>query len=255
MFFLTVNSYAQKDTINQNASFHFKKNGISIGFLMNPFNKTLDKNYPYNQMLNSGVDPLTNYKEKIYLNSFHDVIISPIIAFNYFGHKRFAHSLGMGLSKNKINTSISGIYDTERHFQSVFINYQVNYLLFKEDRIKIQPYVGLGLNWGNKKLSDHRLYVYNSSVSYTINDHSNLFLVQLPIGMFYTINQHLFLKIGTVLNFIAFSNGKHEFLSSSENNAFKNEVVDYKKMLFINTIISENVLFHNYLQFQFGFKF
>ena len=210
-------SFAQTDSLQKlKPKYRF---AISIGFSLNNFYTAT-----YNPMSSN------DYKEKVFLNSIYNAILSPSVGIHYQPTNRIAYCMSLGIAQFKAN-NFDGDYYFMKRLQAIAFNYETNFFLIK--RNKIRPFIGIGFRFINNKLLDDKSYVENSNIKYYTIDKSNLFLLQIPVG--FLINKHHFvIKLSSTFNLISFSLGKQNFTASSSFNYYKTNETSYSKFIFTN---------------------
>ena len=130
---------AQTDSIKpvkRNSDYKF---GVFAGLTVNT---TKNLNTTYNPMLNTGINPLVDYKDKIYLNSFSNNFLIPYIGFELKQNKRFVHSFSISYLQQKINGDLS-IYYSVKKTQTIFHEYNFYYFFLAKKTEKILPFICL----------------------------------------------------------------------------------------------------------------
>ncbi len=111
---------AQTDSIKpvkRNSDYKF---GVFAGLTVNT---TKNLNTTYNPMLNTGINPLVDYKDKIYLNSFSNNFLIPYIGFELKQNKQFVHSYSVSYLQKKLPMNAVQVYASTRKERAVFHEY------------------------------------------------------------------------------------------------------------------------------------
>ena len=123
LFILIITSSyccAQKDSIKpikRNSDYKF---GVFAGLTINT---TKNLNTTYNPLLNTGSNPLVDYKEKIFLNSFSNNFLIPYIGFELKQNKQFVHSYSVSYLQKKLPMNAVQVYASTRKERAVFHEY------------------------------------------------------------------------------------------------------------------------------------
>lgn len=240
---------AQTDSIKpvkRNSDYKF---GVFAGLTVNT---TKNLNTTYNPMLNTGINPLVDYKDKIYLNSFSNNFLIPYIGFELKQNKQFVHSFSISYLQQKINGDLS-IYYSVKKTQTIFHEYNFYYFFLAKKTEKILPFIGATISAAHKKIDDNVSSITNSTFEYDIFDKSNLILLQVPIGVRFSKN-HFFAQLNTTMTIASYSLGSQNFHASTEI-VFQNQINKYSKFLFIDQLIKEKYFFQNVFEINLGYKF
>lgn len=242
---------AQNDSIKpdkRNSNFKF---GVFAGLTIN---KTKNLNSTYNPLLNSGINPLVDYKDKIFLNSFSNNFLIPYIGFEVKQNKQFVHSFSLSYLQKKYPMNAVQVFASTKKEKAVFHEYNFYYFFLAKKTEKILPFFGAALSAYHKRIDDQSNYFYNPAIGYDIHDKSHLFLLQLPIGIRFS-KKHFFIHANTTISILSYSVGSQKFISSSEANTFKSEENKYSKFLFTDKLIKEKYFYQNIFELNIGYKF
>ncbi len=253
LFILIITSSyccAQKDSIKpikRNSDYKF---GVFAGLTINT---TKNLNTTYNPLLNTGSNPLVDYKEKIFLNSFSNNFLIPYIGFELKQNKQFVHSYSVSYLQKKLPMNAVQVYASTRKERAVFHEYNFYYFFLAKKTEKILPFIGATISVAHKKIDDNVSSITNSTFEYDIFDKSNLILLQVPIGVRFSKN-HFFAQLNTTMTIASYSLGSQNFNASTEI-VFQNQINKYSKFLFIDQLIKEKYFFQNVFEINLGYKF
>ena len=194
--------------------------GISLGASISIFNREIsvrNNPYPYCEYIGLGiVDPILDYKEKLYKNAFHDALIAPEIHINYWGNNYLLYSFGIGFTKEKRYPI--PFYPTDKNaggsFKNLFLTFQTTYRFFNKEHNIVHPFIGLKAYYAHKVLSDSIPW-FNWSTDY-LTDKSNIFLFQIPFGVL-VYKHHIYASLESAINVLGIINGKQEFIPSNKS--------------------------------------
>lgn len=255
LFILTITSNyccAQKDSIKpikRNSDYKF---GVFAGLTINT---TKNLNTTYNPMMNFGTNASVNYKDKIYLNSFANNLLIPYIGIELKQNKHFIHSLSLSyLQKKMPPNDVNGFFSSVKKEQVFFYEYNFLYFFLVDKSDFFLPFIGATLSSSHKKIDDRVSYFYDSTNKYHIVDKSNLFILQVPLGIRFTLNR-FFIQANSTLSVLSYSIGSQKFSASSETDIFDSEKNKYSTFLFIDKLIKEKYFYQNVFELNVGFKF
>jgi hypothetical protein len=250
--FTTGYTYAQKDSIKpikRNSNYKF------AGFAGLTVSTTKNLNTTYNPMMNLGESQQVDYKNRIFLNSFSNNLLIPYIGIEFQQNKQFIHSLNLSyLQKKMPPNDVNGFFSSIKKEQVFFHEYNFLYFFLANKSEKILPFIGATLSSSHKKIDDRVSYFYDSTNKYHIVDKSNLFLLQVPLGIRFTLNR-FFIQANTTLSVLSYSIGSQKFSASSEMDLFDSEENKYSTFLFIDKLIKEKYFYQNVFELNVGYKF
>ncbi len=234
LVFVSLHSHSQSDSISKN---HF---GVSVGFSVNTLN-THTNQYPFCRYVDRSSVRL-DYKEKLYINAFHDALYMPLIEFNYITHdNRIIHTLGIGYNEQdyKDYKMVGAVAPSYGHFTNFNLNYQFTRFLPSEKSLHF--FVAIKGSFSIKTLNFST--VLDVGGEDVITDKSQPILIQIPIGITY-LKRNFRLSLSPTFNIFAIINGTQNFIPSIMNGA-KQESIPYSKVLFIDKIITDEKVFPN----------
>ncbi len=244
---LAGNTKSQNDTTNKN---HF---GVSIGVAVN-----LTPNFDYYPVWYTQKSDYTHYPELLnsygdllYKNALHSFLLNPNIQLSFYMKNGYINTLSFGYIYNKLE---GGQGDYAWHsIKNFYLNYEfiVN-VMNKPTNWLVEPFVGLDIYYSYKYLTEYDEYFnFNGNqpndVSYDY-DNSNLFLIQLPVGIKKAFGKISFC-LQTHFNLMGFINGKNNYLNNWEN-----VKLNYSKTLLIDKLYQENYILQN-VQIKIGYIF
>ena len=256
VFFIMIQHYVfgQNDSLKPQKKI-INRFGISLGVsinILNPKYSVRNNPYPYCEYLGLYIiDPILDYKVKLYKNAFHDALIAPEIIINYWGKNYLLYSLGIGFTKAKRYPI--PYYPTDNNaggsFKNLFITFQTTYRFFNNKRNIIHPFIGLKAYYAHKVLSDSIPW-FNWPTD-RLTDKSNILLFQVPLGIL-VCKHHIYASLECALNLLGVINGKQDFIPG--NKSYYKESIYYSNIIFADRIIHEKYFMTNF-KINIGFNF
>jgi hypothetical protein len=204
----------------------------------------------YNQTMNSGVNPIPDYKEKIYLNSFRQGNFTYLTGLNHFFNDQIYQTLQIGFCKERYSNLDFTPYMAERVFRNFQLNYQINFFWLKTN-FGSKGFAGGGLAFEKKINADDRRNIYNSNIEYRIIDKANLFSFHGALGFLFSKNRFSF-QASTNPILLSYSKGDQSFEASSQSNTFVSEKTYYSIFQSIIEANRSRLLLQNFLQVKIG---